>query len=100
MNISSINYATPSFSGKYRVNVNQEMPNGEACLERDLMLGIWLNQVNNYEQISKKMDDFFHGEYENNKLAPCNVIYDIPDTENNHFEDCLNKCGQTFTRIA
>ncbi|MCM1338056.1 MAG: hypothetical protein NC191_00105 [Muribaculaceae bacterium] len=100
MNISAINSTTPVFSGKYKVNANQNMPSGEACIDRDLMLGMWLNQVNNYEQISTKFDKFFSGVYNENKTAPCNVIYDIPDSEDAHFEKCMNNCGQKFEKIA
>ncbi len=100
MNISSINTVTPHFTGEYLLNANQTMPNGEACLERDLMLGVWLQEAKNQNDIYTKITDFFKGEYNEDNTAPCVVKYNIPDSRDSKFEDCMNKCGQKFEKIA
>lgn len=100
MNISAINSTSPAFSSKYQLNINQTMPDGRPSIDRDLMLGIWLNQAKNEEDITTKINEFFKNEYNNNQIASCNVIYDIPNSEDAHFEKCMNKVGQKFSKIA
>lgn len=97
MKLSSLG---PSFSGKYQLNANQEMPSQEDCLKRDYMLGVACGYALNGDSVSKELANFYNGKYNIDKFAPCNVVFDIPDNMDSTFEDHMNKLGQKFDKLA
>ena len=98
MNIAAVN--SPSFSGTYQLNANQEMPTKEACLKRDAMIGAWSTKAQNGDEVAKQLTDFYTNDYEKNKTAPCNINLVLTDTDDANFEDSMNQCGQKFTKLA
>lgn len=100
MNISAVNQLPQAFTGTYKLNANQEMPNQEACLLRDTLIGAWSAKASNGEDVVKQLHDFYTKDYEKNKTAPCNIELKLPDADNTNFEDSMNKCGQKFDKIA
>ena len=88
------------FAGKYQLNANQTMPNQDACLKRDFLLGVACGYAQNGDEISKKLADFYNGAYNADKYAPCNVVFEIPDKMNDTFEECMSKIGQKFDKLA
>ena len=48
-----------NFAGKYRLDANQTMPNQDACLKRDYMLGVACGYAYNGDEVSKNLADFW-----------------------------------------
>lgn len=89
-----------NFCGKYELNANQKMPDQKACLMRDYMLGATCSYARNGEVVSQKLADFYNGQYNKDKSAPCNIVFDIPSNLDAQFEENMNKVGQKFNKIA
>lgn len=100
MNVSAVTQNSTAFSGKYQLNANQEMPNKDACLIRDTMIGAWCAKAQNGEATVKQLQDFLNTTYKTDPKAPCNIDLVISDADDANFEDCMNKCGQKFTKLA
>ncbi len=89
-----------NFAGKYRLDANQTMPNQDACLKRDYMLGVACGYAYNGDEVSKNLADFYKGAYNKDKYAPCNVVFNIPDDKNALFEESMSKIGQKFDKLS
>ncbi len=89
-----------NFAGKYQLNANQAMPNQDACLKRDYMLGVACGYAYNGEEVSKKLADFYNGLYNKDKSAPFNVVFNIPENQEAMFEESMSKVGQKFDKIG
>ncbi len=99
MNNLSIN-PQQSFTGTYRVNVNQLNKKGYPSVDRDLMLGVWMTEAKNGNEIHSKIEKFFTNEYNKDETAPCFVNYVIADKDDSRFEEDMKECGQKFTKLA
>lgn len=100
MNISANLNTSQAFRGTYQLNANQTMPNQDACLLRDTLIGAWSAKASNGEDVIKQLHDFYTKDYEKNKTAPLNIELKLPDADNANFEDSMNKCGQKFNKLA
>ena len=89
-----------NFAGKYQLNANQAMPNQDACLKRDYMLGVACGYAYNGEEVSKKLADFYNGLYNKDKSAPCDVVFNIPKNQEVMFEESMSKVGQKFDKLV
>ena len=97
MNVSASNL---NFSGKYKLNANQQMKTPEECLKRDFALGFWLGKSKDGEKIGKDLTDFYNGAYKQDKAQQINIILDIPDSEDKNFEESMSIVGQKFDKIG
>ena len=95
MNLNSI--SSQSFAGKYSLNANQAMPNQDACLKRDTLLGFWTQNAKNGDKVYKQLSDFYMNGYNKNPNAPLNIVLDIPDSEDKNFEASMKAVGQNFS---
>lgn len=100
MNINLCSKVAQSFSGRYQLNANQNMKNGEACLKRDYFIGVIAEQSKNSEEVMKKLKDFYSGPYNNNQNAPCEIVLELPNAVDNKFEQAMNALGQKFSKLA
>ena len=97
----NFNVTSPmSFSGKYKLNANQKMPNNDACYMRDMAVGFWTSQAKNGNAVQKQLEDFYMGDYEKDKTAPCDVVLELSDNQDKEFEQAMNMVGQKFSRLA
>lgn len=95
MSIDAVN-----FTGKYQVNANQQLPNQETCLKRDALMGFWSEKSKDGDKIQKDLKDFYTTTYNQDKTAPLNITFDIPDSEDKNFEDSMNLVGQKFNKVV
>lgn len=95
LNVSPVN-----FRGKYQIDANQKMPNGEACLKRDCAVGFWINFANNGPEIQNKFKNFIDGEYKDDVTKPCKLTFELDDKFNHDFEETMNAVGQKFDKLA
>ena len=100
MNVSAVTQNSTAFSGKYQLNANQEMPNKEACLKRDTMIGVWSAKAKNGDEVAKQLTDFYNTTYNTDAKAPCNINLVLTDAYDANFEDSMKQCGQKFTKLA
>ncbi len=89
-----------NFAGKYRLNANQTMPDEEACLKRDYMLGTACSYAKNGQKAAKQLENFYKDMYKKNPSAPCNLELDFPDDMDAIFETSMSKVGQNFDKLA
>lgn len=100
MSISAIN-SNINFTGKYQVNANQDMKDQDTCLNRDALMGFWAGKSKDGEAIHKQLTDFYTGNvYKENKSAPLDITFDIPDSEDKNFEESMNLVGQKFNKVV
>ena len=113
MKISNIN-----FQGKYKVDINQHMPDRRAKYKRDSRLDYWAQFSANPSKIYKYLDPALDScKIERIKDGDIllaivitenyikddkkkYVIYDIPDCYNKEFEDTMQSVGQEFEKIG
>jgi hypothetical protein len=96
------NLQSPQFTGKYTLDANQTMPSKRDCLVRDSFIGAMGSIAKNSQEIQAKLDAFYapEGAYSKNVFAPCNLTFDLKDSDNKFFEESMTKIGQNFDKIA
>jgi len=91
---------SPTFGGIYKLNVNQQMKNIDACLKRDHTVAMWTAKSSNKEVVQDKLIKFMLGDYHKNKKANCDIVLKINDAENKTFEESMKSVGQKFSKLA
>jgi hypothetical protein len=78
------------------------MPSQKDCLTRDAFIGAMGSIAKNSQEIQSKLNDFYapDGAYSKNVTAPCNLTFDLKDSDNKRFEECMTQIGQHFDKIA
>jgi hypothetical protein len=96
------NLQSPQFTGKYTLNANQAMPSHKECLTRDAFVGAMGSIAKNSQEIQSKLNDFYapEGTYAKNEWAPCNLTFDLKDSDDKLFENCMTQIGQRFNKVV
>ena len=90
-----------SFTGRYQLNANQAMPNQEACLKRDALMGFWSQKAKDGDKIHQQLTNFYTSdEYKADKNKALNITFEIPDSDDADFEQSMNIVGQKFDKIV
>lgn len=89
-----------SFTGVYETNINQNMPTNNACLKRDAVVGYWSQMAKNSDNIRTQLKDFYMGDYNIDSRKPLYVIFDVPNSEDDNFEQSMYMVGQEFDKLA
>lgn len=100
MTVGSIN-SLQSFTGKYQLNANQEMPNQDACLKRDALIGFWSTQAKDGGAVADQLKNFYTSDaYKKDPNAKLDITLEIADDKDKEFEDSMNAVGQKFDKVA
>jgi len=90
-----------SFAGKYQLNANQNMPDKEACLKRDAVIGFWTAKAKNGEEVQKQLKDFYtSSEYEKDPNKNLDIVLELDDADSTEFEKSMDFVGQKFSVVA
>lgn len=93
--VSSLN-----FTGRYTLNANQAMPNQEACLKRDSLVGFWTTKAKDGEKVYEQLKDFYQNDYNKNPNAKLDIVLELPNAEDKNFEESMKKVGQNFSKLV